>query len=141
MMREVRPDSLWIGNAIDARDMPRLLAAGVEAVVDLAMEEPPCTLPREMVYGRFPLVDGEGNPPAVIEAAINMTTTFVRAGTPLLIACGGGMSRAPAIAAAALAIAEGVNPDEMLRRIAALGPHDVSPVLWAEIVATGRASD
>lgn len=137
-MREVRPGTLWIGNAFDARDMTRLYVAGVEAVIDLAMEEPPCSLPREMVYGRFPLVDGDGNPPAVIGAAINMTTTFLRANTPLLIACGGGMSRAPAIAAAALAIAEGANPDDTLRHIAALGPHDVSPALWAEIVQAAK---
>ena len=60
MMREVPSASLWIGNALDARDTSRLLAAGFEAVIDLAIEEPPCALPREMVYGRFPLVDGEG---------------------------------------------------------------------------------
>lgn len=140
MMREVRPGRLWIGNAFDARDTPRLLAAGVEAVVDLAMEEPPCTLSREMVYGRFPIVDGKGNSPAVITAAIDMATTFLRASTPLLIACGGGMSRAPTIAASALAIAEGANPDDMLRNIAALGPHDVSPVLWAEIEQAAQSS-
>jgi protein-tyrosine phosphatase len=134
-MREVRHGMLWIGNALDARDAARLLAAGIEVVIDLAMEEPPCFLPRAMIYGRFPLVDGAGNSAAVLQAAIDTAVTFVRTNTPTLIACGGGMSRAPAIAAAALAIVEEINPDEILRQIAATGPHDVSPLLWVEMAA------
>ena len=43
------------------------------------------------------------------------------------------MSRAPSIASAALAIETSRDADECLAEIAADGPHDVSPVLWADI--------
>jgi hypothetical protein len=43
------------------------------------------------------------------------------------------MSRSPAIAAAAIALVERIDPDEALRRVVSAGPHDVSPGLWADI--------
>lgn len=101
--------------------------------VDLAGEEPPIQLPRDVVYCRFPLVDGAGNMSAVVRAAIDTTARFIMSRVPSLVACSSGMSRSPAIAAAALAKAEQVPVEDALRRVAALGPHDVSPSLWGEI--------
>ena len=60
-MREIVPQLLWIGSASDARDWRRLMQQGVTAVVDLALEETAAQLPHEMVYCRFPLVDGDLN--------------------------------------------------------------------------------
>ena len=40
-MQEVVTGRLWIGNAGDARNAAAVLAAGIRAVVDLAMEQPP----------------------------------------------------------------------------------------------------
>jgi len=48
-MREVRP-GLWIGNALESRDLTRVLELGMEALVDLAIEEPPASLVRELTY-------------------------------------------------------------------------------------------
>ena len=59
-MREVI-DQLWIGNAIDARDVTGVLGFGVAAIVDLAIEEPPIQYPRDVVYCRFSLIDGSGS--------------------------------------------------------------------------------
>ncbi len=39
-MREIIPQQLWLGHAIDARDIRLLHDTGVKAVVDLAHEEP-----------------------------------------------------------------------------------------------------
>ena len=39
-MREVIPGVLWIGNALEARDVRRVLDLELQAVIDLAMEEP-----------------------------------------------------------------------------------------------------
>ena len=61
---------LWIGTARDARDIKGVLDAGIEAIVDLAMMNEPVTPTRELVYLRFPLVDGGGNPPWLICAAV-----------------------------------------------------------------------
>ena len=57
-MRPVAGHAIWIGHAGDLRDARAALAAGVEAVVELADSEPLATLPRELVRLRFPLSDG-----------------------------------------------------------------------------------
>ena len=132
-MREVIPGILWIGNARDARDVKGVLGLGISAVVDLAIEETPILFPREVTYCRYPLMDGAGNTPAVLEAAVETTASLIRGKVPTLVACGGGMSRSPAIAAAALAVIEATSPEQALERIAAAGPHDVSTTFWAEV--------
>ncbi|HEV8002569.1 MAG TPA: dual specificity protein phosphatase [Planctomycetaceae bacterium] len=138
-MREVIPQTLWIGNAREARDVKAVLGFGISAVVDLASEEPPILYPRDVVYCRFPLVDGAGNPPAVVRAAIDTTTHLIRGQVPTLVTCGGGMSRSPAIAAAALARFECASPQQSLERVAASGPHDVSTAFWADVLAASES--
>ncbi|MFG0334056.1 MAG: hypothetical protein ACF8TS_11895, partial [Maioricimonas sp. JB049] len=101
-MREVILKRLWVGHTREARDVRDVLARGVDVVVDLALEEPPLQYPRDIVYCRFPLVDGEGNNPTLLRAAVDVTERFVTAGTPTLIVCGMGMSRSAAIAAMVL---------------------------------------
>ena len=70
-MREIIPTRLWIGNAMDARNVTGVLGLGVSAIVDLAIEEPPIQFPRDVVYCRFPLIDGVGNQPTVLRVAID----------------------------------------------------------------------
>jgi hypothetical protein len=143
-MREVIPGLLWIGNARDARRIPELLRTGITAVVDLAIEEPPVVYPREVLYARLPLLDGAGNSRAMIRAAVELTATLIEEQVPTLVACSGGMSRSPAIVAAALAAVRQTSPDETLQALAKDLPHDVSPGLWAEIQAAcgdSRAGD
>lgn len=138
-MRRVGERPLWVGTARDARDMRAVHDAGIEAVVDLAMMCPPATPTRELVYLRFPLVDGAGNPPWLLRAAVEAVGGLVRAGVPTLVACDGGMSRSLVVVAAALwAEARDGSPDEVLRSVAD-GPADVHPLLWAEVrrVVTG----
>ncbi|MFN8706998.1 MAG: hypothetical protein ACK526_19520 [Planctomyces sp.] len=73
--------------------MKGVLAFGIGGVVDLAIEEPSVHFPRDIVYCRFPLFDGDGNSPASLQSAIDTTADFVTAEQPTLIACGDGMSR------------------------------------------------
>ena len=103
------------------------------AVVDVAAEEAPVIIPRDMTYCRFPLLDGEQDNKHVIRTAVNTTAAFIRSQLPTLVACGAGVSRSPAIVAGALAVAEGTTPDECLKRIAAGHPHDLSPQLWEDV--------
>ena len=133
-MREIIPGLLWVGNAFDARDLKGIFDQRIQAIIDLAREESPASTARELVYCRFPLVDGQGNSPAIIEAAISTGVRFVTAKVPTLISCGGGMSRSPAIAAAVLAQAGGIKPEDAMKRVAATGPHDVAPLCWHEVV-------
>jgi protein-tyrosine phosphatase len=132
-MREVIPQRLWIGNSREARDIRAVLDSGISAVIDLAVEGAPIAYPRDIVYCRFPLIDGSGNAPAVVLAAIDATVTLLRGGLPTLVTCSGGMSRSPAIVAAALAAIDNTPIHEALKRVAAVGPHDVSVTFWAEV--------
>lgn len=132
-MREILPGLLSVGNAFDARDLKSVLTHRIHAIIDLAMEEPPIAVTRELIYCRFPLIDGQGNSPVVIEAAIRTALLLVSAKVPSLVSCGGGMSRSPAIAAAVVARTAQISPDEAMKKIAASGPHDVSPGLWQEV--------
>ena len=140
-MRLVPPYSLWIGNAGDVRRIEALVDAGIEAVVDLAANEPVASLPREFLYLRFPLHDGAGNEARILRAAVNSVVELLRQNIPTLVACSAGMSRSPAITAAALATFTGRDPNDCLKECVAVGPADVSPSLWHEIVATLTARD
>jgi protein-tyrosine phosphatase len=133
-MHEILPNQLWIGNAGDGRDGERLLRAGVAAVVNLAAEEPSPALPRGLVYLRLPILDGEQEEDSVLDLAILTVVTLLKKRIPTLVHCGAGMSRGPAVAAAALSIVEGGSPEEKLKQIAAHRPHDVSPQLWEAVL-------
>jgi hypothetical protein len=132
-MREVISGRLWIGNARDARDVRDVLQRGITAIIDLAIEEPPIPFPRDVVYCRVPLLDGEGNAPARLAAVLKLAASLITDRVPTLIACSGGMSRSPALAAGALALARCGEPDEVLRSITIGGPADISPRLWADV--------
>lgn len=134
-MRRIADLPLWIGTARDARDIRGVLDAGVEALVDLATDEPPVQPTRELVYLRFPLVDGSGNPRWLIGAASAAVESLIRLGVPTLVACGGGMSRSVAITAAGLCLATDQRaPDMVLRHITRNTPVDIHPVFWNEVM-------
>jgi len=132
-MHEAIPNCLWLGNAADARNITAVLGHRIIAIVDLAMEEPPILFPRDVLYCRIPLVDGAGNRPEIIRAAVDLTASFIESGVPTLVACGAGMSRSPIIVAAALAAVDGCSLEESLEKITAGVAHDVSTSLWAEV--------
>jgi hypothetical protein len=133
-MRQIPPYSLWLGHAGDARDVRAVLDAGIFAVVDLALEEPPVHFTREVAYFRIPLIDGAGNPPWLSRAAINTVAMLLQNNTPTLVFCGAGMSRSPAIAAAAISIVKDECATESLKFVANVHGCDVSPGLWSEVV-------
>lgn len=134
-MRQIDDHSLWLGHAGDLRNTAELFATGIIAVVDLASNEPPALLPREIVYCRFPLVDGGGNPAWLLRRAVETVAALAEANVATLVCCSAGMSRSPAILSAALARVVRISPAEMLARVNAEQASDVSPALWAEILA------
>ena len=133
-MRQIPSYRLWIGNALDGADMRKLHSEGIETLIDVGLNEPVPLVSRELIYCRFPLHDGAGNAAALLQLAIETTAALICAGTPALVFCSAGMSRSPAVAAAALAIATRRSADECLIAVFGDGPRDLSPVLWAEIV-------
>jgi protein-tyrosine phosphatase len=132
-MRQIPTHALWLGHAGDGRNSRLLLDSGIQAVVQLALEEEPLRLPREVILCRFPLLDGDGNDPRLLELAVTTVANFLEKKIPTLVCCGGGMSRSPAVAAAALAVVHQENPDDCLKRIAEHHPSDVMPGLWNDV--------
>jgi hypothetical protein len=138
-LRKVAGHALGLGHVGDVRDPSILLAAGISAVVDLALNEPPAILPRELVYCRFPLIDGSGNAPALLRTAVETVASLLRSHTPTLVYCGAGMSRSPAVAGAAIALVTGCSLTEGLVVALHSGVNDISPGLWLELTeAMGR---
>jgi protein-tyrosine phosphatase len=132
-MRKITGHLLWLGNAGDERNRKRILDTGIQAVVQLAAEEPVLELPRDLVYCRFPLVDGLGNDLNVLQVAIMAVANLLVKNVPTLVVCGAGLSRSPAIAAAAMAVVFRRPADECLKEVAENFPADVSPALWDEV--------
>lgn len=132
-MNKIEPYALWLGHAGDHSDFRPVLDAGIQALVDLAREEPPAHPPRDLIYCRLPLLDGVGNDEGLLNLAINTVVTLVKTRIPTLICGNIGLSRSPAVAAAALALAHNESPEDCLRRVAQHHHSDVSPGLWTEI--------
>ena len=132
-MQQIISRQFWTGNLSDIRDLGNIFDAGIEAVVDLAFEERTPSLTRELIYCRFPLLDGAGNKRETICAAIETTATLIGRKIPTLIFCGAGMSRSPAIAAAAWALVTKRPLDECIQQIAKIRSLDLSPALWNDV--------
>jgi protein-tyrosine phosphatase len=103
-VRQITPFPVWVGHAGDGRAFRKLFDLGIRAVVQLAAEEPAIQTPRELVYFRFPLMDGTGNDLELLDLAIRSVASLIRKGILTLVCCGAGMSRSPAIVAAALTV-------------------------------------
>lgn len=134
-MRQLQPHRLWLGHAGDAGNIRPLFDAGVKAVVDLAVEEAPSRPPRELIACRFPLVDGAGNDPDTLLLAVRTIATLIQGQVPTLVCCGVGVSRAPAVTAAALSLVQRLTPAQALERLAQQYPCDVNAALWEEIAS------
>lgn len=132
-MRQISAHLLWLGHAGDGRDYRRILDTGIQAVVQLAAEEQVLELPRDLIYCRFPLVDGPGNDWKVLQLAITTVANLLEKKVPALVVCGAGLSRSPAIAAAALALVFQQSADECLKQVAEHSPADVAPAMWEEV--------
>ena len=106
---------------------------GGASLIVKPLEEKPAVLGREMIYCRFPLVDGAGNSPTLLRAAVETTQRLVEQQVTTLVACGAGMSRSPAVVAMVLSRMSRRSPDECLAEIVAGQPHDVSPLFWGAL--------
>ena len=135
-MRRIANHRLWIGNVIDVADLRSIHDLEIEALVDLGLNEPIPAITRELVYLRFPLIDGAGNRQEVLRLAVETTARLIVAAVPTLIFCSAGMSRSPAVASAAIALATGRSPNECLSEVFAVGPGDLSPPLWHDLIRT-----
>jgi hypothetical protein len=140
-MRRIEGYSLWLGHRGDVDDPRSVIATGILAVVDLALNETPPLLPRDLAYCRFPLIDGTGNSSWLLRAAVEMVASLVRSDTPALVYCSAGLSRSPCIAGAALALVRECPLADGLKLVLQSGPADASPGLWSELCTTITPAD
>jgi hypothetical protein len=133
-MIQIEPHLLWLGHAGDCRDAAKVLDAGIRAVVQLAIEEPPAQFPRDIIFVRIPLHDGSDNLPDTLRLAVTTVQHLLIANTPTLLCCSAGMSRSPAIAACVLARINEQAPTESLAHIQRLVGTDISPRLWMDLL-------
>lgn len=112
-----------------------MLDQGIQAIVDLAATEPPPTITRDLAYIRCPLLDASGNSPWLVCLAVETVWRLMHAKVPTLVYCSAGMSRTPAIVAAAIALESHRPLADCLREITANVPHDVSAGLIADVQA------
>jgi protein-tyrosine phosphatase len=133
-MNMVLPRLLWVGHAGDGRNVQQLFDLGIKGLVQVAAEEVPIQPPRELIYCRFPLVDGVENDISLLRLAVHTTTALVRDHVPTLVCCNAGLSRAPSVVAAALALSQNLPLAECLKRITEHHPSDVAPALWQSVV-------
>jgi hypothetical protein len=134
-MRQAEPYLLWLGHAGSARDVAGIHTAGIQAVVQLAIEEPPAIFPRELLSFRIPLNDGSGNSAPCLRLAVELVASLMASRIPTLVCCGAGMSRSPSITACAIARLENRDPIACLESLSGRAKTDVSPILWHELLA------
>jgi hypothetical protein len=137
-MHRLEPYNLWLGHAGDLANVRGVLDAGICVIVDLAVNEPVPKLTRDISYCRFPLVDGAGNDPWLLLSAIKTVAGFLKLEVPTLVSCSGGLSRGPAIVAAALSTITPETPENCLRQVSHSVSHDVSAGFWNEVVGVCR---
>ena len=69
----------------------------------------------------------------LLNLAIGAVATLLESRSPTLVCCGAGMSRSPAVVAAALSVVERKSLEECLKNVTEFHPADVSPGFWEEI--------
>lgn len=131
-MRKIADYPLWLSNAYEARDLRAIHNAEIEAVIDLALNEPPLAVTRELVYCRFPLIDGTGNPPWLLRAAVQTLAGMMHAKVSTMVFCSAGLSRSPVIAAAAIARLRSTSLHSELLIVLQDAPADVSAAFVAD---------
>ena len=133
-MQTILPGRLWIAPAADVNSLRAFLNENGRAVIELAAEEPPATIPRDLIVVRFPLLDGPGNDAVTLELAMTTLRSLMQREIPTLVTCSAGMSRSPCIVAAGLALAENRAFDECLSEVTSIGPVDISPGLLQDVM-------
>ena len=126
----IRPD-LAIGNHLDARAVD---ADAVDAIVCL---KPRCCDEDRTdidVYA-FPMIDGGGNPPAVLDDAVSTATELVEDGQRVLVHCHAGQSRSVCVLAGVLMRREGLGADAAIGVVGAQREIHVAPELRRLLIA------
>ena len=124
---------LHIGSRGDVLDPRKIYDSEIQAIIDLAAEEPPLHL-RDIPYFRIPLHDDDSNPQELLQLALQTIQSCHHQHLKTLLVCSLGMSRSPALASTAIALLTDESPANLLSQYATNSPLDVSPSLWNSLL-------
>jgi len=121
---------LFVGKFSETREAWLFSTYHIGAMLQLAeaVEQP------GIVSLYLPVEDGEPLPPEVLQQGLHFVQTHKGWGRHVLIACGAGVSRAPAFAIAALKADENLSLLDALREVHAKAPETLPhPALWKSL--------
>jgi protein-tyrosine phosphatase len=126
-------DGLFVGAyPLDASDVTTLAAIGIKRILNLAEDQEYRRGERPVVEDaldnadieeyRLGLVDYGGLPPTALEAAVQEVNRWLDEGTRTYVHCRAGWQRSAAVAAAVIAVRQGIDIDEALAQVRARKP-------------------
>jgi protein phosphatase len=126
-------DGLFVGAyPLDASDVTTLAAIGVKRILNLTEDQEYRRGERPVVEEaldnadieeyRLGLVDYGGLPPTALEAAVREVNRWLDEGTRTYVHCRAGWQRSAAVAAAVIAVRQGLDVDEALAQVQARKP-------------------
>src|SRR3990167_6652409 len=124
---------LAVGSREDAQDSAALSGYGIDTLLSLAPVARPDRVARQFSLA---LPDRVALPGALIDEAVNFLLDQTARGHRVLVHCEMGVSRSPAIAAAYLHLAQGVELEAAVRQVRAARPGaEPHPALIASLVS------
>ncbi len=129
-MIQIAPTCLWLGNAGDVRNPAKLYENGIQAIIDLAYEEPIASLPRDQIYCRFPFRDDGNNSNEMFLTALKLLVDLLKTNVSTLVGCSAGKSRSPTLVSFAIAVVAQEDPHKIITGISEITSLDVSPAFW-----------
>jgi len=131
-MNKIRPN-LYVGNMQDAKVAQPLTDAGITAILNVSYEnDDPVYFVKQMRYIKIGLADSSENTKYMRDLAINALVALLNEGETVLVHCSAGVSRAPFVAAQALAKIENKDPDLMLQEIRNERTIVIKGALWLD---------
>ncbi|MEZ5941053.1 MAG: hypothetical protein R3C18_06660 [Planctomycetaceae bacterium] len=135
-MHKIPSFPLWIGDTNDGRDHKVLAKCGVQAVLQLAGEEPALELPLDVLQFRIPILDSVGNISHRLILASNLLTTLLANDMTTLVCCSEGNGRSLAIATCAIGQMNGQTPFDCLKFVQENHATNISAGLWNDLLVS-----
>lgn len=129
-------DNLYIGSATDAADHPTYTEYGIDAVVNLAYDDPTDGYPEYVTVHRHAFDDGPDAYTGTFHDAVTTVLNLLDAGNTVLVHCHRGVSRSGSIAAAVIAAQTDTSVTDAVDQITAVTGEEPHPALvsYARIV-------
>jgi len=100
-----------------AGDSAVLQQSNIDSVVSLTHRDPESGFPDAVAVSQYPMMDGPRNEREPFQEAVKQILSDLKRGKTVLVHCNRGASRSPSVAAAAVALQEGIGIEESFEQI------------------------